>query len=204
MTRKIFALFIVVGIVCIIAIGAIILLNLPKESTPPSDESGALPTPYPLKSKENLPVFSIQKTKIGQTTETELHNLPIIKEETLPDNSKSYEISSHNPFLPNQVIAKNGTVIFERILYPTSTTSSDRTRLSTLLDKYGQAENIIIGSNEHGPEANIYSYSSKGFVIIGNPYIDYVLEIQVFYPMSTDNYIKYYGTPHETDSHEHL
>lgn len=197
------------GSVVIIAIVVIVLYNL-RVITPPIDTGNQdlYPTPYPISSQQLLPKASeIQKTTIGRTTKKEVEQLPELLEKTEnTDGSSTYTFTSPLLARPERIITKNDRVIFESILTPESPNAIGYASVDDYVAQFGQPEAILQGSKFYGWHMQGYVYASKGFTLIVNPFTQEVFEIHVYQPMTTDNYVKYYGddiTPDAQPPSEH-
>lgn len=154
-----------------------------------------VPTSVPINNTAANTLSPLQKTNINKTTDNELKSNPnIINNRQLADGSTEYTFKS--VFTPRPDIARtqNGIVYFERIKIPDTPGVNGYVTLGELIQKYGNPEKIIRGSNFYGSAAIFYIYASKGITIIGNKDSDSVYEVQVFKPISMEEYINTYNT----------
>jgi hypothetical protein len=136
-------------------------------------------------------ISSLQRAIIGKTTERELSGF--IKKELLPNGSIRYVFSSLSSARPNEIIVRNGVVIFERIIIPAKKGDLGYATISDFISKFGNPERAIRGSNFYGWAWTTYIYASRGFSFIANPNTDEVFEIQLYEPTKVDDYIEKYG-----------
>lgn len=139
-------------------------------------------------------IFPLQKTLIGQSIDrTTGGKLDIKNQEATEDGRLIFSLNSQNPLRADQVITKDDKVIFERIYIPESKSDPNHLLISTVIAKYGQPEKIFKGSRLWGHFVTTYIYSGKGVAFIGNPNTDEVYELQIFEPVSVEEYIQKYG-----------
>lgn len=150
-----------------------------------------LPTQPTLKSR----VSPYLKTLPGKTSEQEVLVLKNFKtKNVLPNNSTEYLFHSPRGSLRDDiVIIQNSVVIFERAITVDKTTRK-HPAISDFIKLYGNPEKELQGSDHYGEFEKTYIFSSKGFTIIGNPFTDEVDEIQIYLPITTDQYISLWGS----------
>lgn len=200
-------LFILSVLVIAIFFGLLILTSIERDDSP-TPLNGVTPTQTPLGSSGNpiTTLSPLQKTIIGTTTRQEIEQMPQITRTPISENTDQYNFSSEYVSRPNIIITENDLAAFERIVTSEKSSSPGFSRISELMNKFGQPEETITGSTHYGRFVNTYIYANKGFAIIGNPYTDEVYEIQQFTPMSVENYRSKYGqdiNPNQ-DSHEEV
>lgn len=170
----------------------------PQKKPSFNDIPTATPTPF-YKSSSNSTtqkIYSLQKTIINNTKDSEIQGLPdVIKTETLPNNTKEYLLNSPASLSrPNKIITQNGIVRYEQIITDeTNPASVTYATISRYKNVFGNPEKAIKGSRYYGSFMNTYIYASRGFALIGNPYTDEVFEVQTFVPTIVDKYIENYG-----------
>lgn len=184
-------------VVAIMIIGSMNSGN--KKTQNPSTVPITTPTPYYKAGSQNSTtekIYSLQKTIINSTQDSQIKNLPdIIKTETLTNGERKYSLNSPVPISrPNLILTKNGVSIFERtITNETDPNSKDYIAISQYQSIFGDPDKVIKRSKYYGDFMNTYIYASRGFALIGNPNTDEVYEVQAFVPMSTDQYVQQYG-----------
>lgn len=183
------------GVIAVSAIILIILYNFRVITPPPpSGDQDLYPTPYPLSSPLLPKASEIQKTTIGRTTEQDVEQLPERIEKTEnPDGSSTYTFTSPLTARPERIITKNDRVVFESILTPESPNAVGYSTVDEYSSQYGQPEAVLQGSKFYGWHMHVLVYATKGFSLIVNPFTQEIFEVHVYQPMSTDNYVKYYG-----------
>lgn len=192
-------ILLLVGIILFIGITTIFSLIQKRQQETPST---AFPTPTPVQTRRpGLPSISassyefspFQKTVIGNTTEQAVvSTIKISTKEVLPDGSTKYQMPSVNPLQPDEIISKNGVVVYEK----TSTfTNADGgfPSMASFAQVFGKPDEEIQGSAFYGPFAKTYIYATKGFALIANPNTDEVYEVQRFLPQSAASYKSVYG-----------
>lgn len=159
------------------------------------------PTQYPLPSttQRDTPgvttkISPLQRTIIGKTSDSEIEKHPDLqKKNVLPDGHTEYSFPSKVISRPNIIITSGGVAVFERIWTLSNNDPTSPIFIKDYKRLYGEPDKIIRGSYEYGWFAETHIYSTRGFAFIGNPYTDEVYELQVFEPMSVDDYGKSYG-----------
>ena len=140
--------------------------------------------------------------KIGETTINEVKQLPEIKNQQVKGNQTEFSFNSGR-YNDNKIITENGLVIFKNIITVDPETWQ-HPPLSSYLKVYGQPEAEYTGSNTYGSRFKTYLYPSKGLAFIGNPGPDELYEIQVFEPLTLDQYLNKWGSDiNETLETEH-
>ncbi|MBI2011467.1 hypothetical protein HYS91_01730 [Candidatus Daviesbacteria bacterium] len=175
--KPVFILILVLLLILILILLLIIFLKKPQESlTPPK-------------------ISDLQKTIIGKTNSQEIEKNLIIKEKKeLGEGKVEYNLETYiNPVRPDQVIVKDGQVIFERINIPEQTNHPSYVKLSYFKERFGEVESIKKGSKTYGPLIETHIYSSKGVALIANPFTEEVYEIQLFKPSTAEKYIREFG-----------
>lgn len=178
---------IIFGVVLIvISVIVVVILTQGNKAGPPSNSA--------------LHISPLQKSTIGQIPNTDLTTLPnFIKSEKKEDQT-IWSYRTHNPFRSDEVITNNqGFVVFEKITIPENNTTTGSIKISTFIQQHGEAERTIQGSADYGPFSNTYVYAGKGFTVIANPSTGTVQEIQLYQPLSVDEYLKTYGGTIETE-----
>lgn len=181
-------LFILIGVLFLITLSILSLLIVSITNKPGSNVPFTTPTPIPDA------VSTIQYTFIGDTTQEEVEKLPTIeKKEVLPDGTTRYSLKSPLISRKNEILTKDGSVIFERILVPESPSAKGYAKISEYKSRFGQPEQTIRGSRFYGELFSTLIYAKNGFTLIGNTRTDEVFEIQHFSPMSIEEYKRLYG-----------
>lgn len=181
-------------LVVIISVIIIMTANVLAPKDPPREYVNILPTPFPATAPELQKTSPIQQTIIGKTTKEEVEQLPgrVLKEE-IEDGSVRYSFSSALVSRPDTIIVKEDRVIYETIITPESPHAQGHTTIDHYQDQYGEPEAVLNGSKFYGWHMRNYIYAQQGFVLIANPYTGEVFEIHAFQPMTTEEYIQYYG-----------
>lgn len=193
--------YLLIGLLAMILLAILTLmgLNRPNKPIPPpvimaNPSPSSLFSPLP-RTTINLPE-PMSKIIIGQTTDQEVQKIANIKSVTQNENNqKVYSLSSTLPARDNQIISQKGIVIFTR----TVTLKPDYSYPQ--LKEYqniGKPEQEISGSAYYGKFEKTFIYASKGIAIIANPYNGDVEEIQMFAPMTVDQYIQQWGQDMKT------
>lgn len=139
-------------------------------------------------------VSPLEQVVIDKTTQQEVENLDTVEDKkTLPDGTVQYSLISPLVTRKNEVLVKDNTVVFERILIPESKNALGYATISEYTKQYGQPEETIEGSRFYGPPISTFIYADQGFAFIANTITDEVYEIQKFQPMSVSDYKKLYG-----------
>ncbi len=146
-------------------------------------------TPLPLPQKLNVIQRGIPNVPIGNIEP----QLNLVSKEASSDGSIVYNIQSGNPMRPDQLITKDGIVLFERIYIPEEPSDPGYMTLTEVEEKYGPAELVEQGSVFWGGFFKTYIYASKGYAFIANPHTKEVFEMHTFIPQSGDDYKKLYG-----------
>ncbi|MBI2022342.1 hypothetical protein HYS97_00620 [Candidatus Daviesbacteria bacterium] len=149
-------------------------------------------------AEETLPVKSfnpLEKTQVGKTRESdiEVQFSPAKKFIATRSGEMVFELESISPLRPDEIRAKEGLVIFERIRLPENPSQIGYSTISSFKVQFGQPEKTIKGSKFYGPLFETLIYSSKGVTIIGNPFTDEIFEVQRYTPTSIEDYINRYG-----------
>lgn len=134
-----------------------------------------------------------QKTVIGKTTASEAATLFALSKKQNPDGSTTLTLSSADPLTTDEIVIKNGIVIFEK----TGTFTSKRgglPKVSYFKQLFGEPQETIVGSQRYGQFATAYVFADYGFTLIGNSYADEVYEIQRFQPTTVEQYKIQFGS----------
>lgn len=185
-----------IGIILFVAFTTFLSLLQKPQETPTT----IFPTPTPVQinkpsslSTSTYEFSPFQKTQIGKTTEQEaVAKTTVLKKEALSDGSVKYDVPSVNALQPDQIISKNGIVIYEK----TSTFTNKQggfPKLSSLVNLFNPSEMELRSHPFYGPFVTTYIFAYKGLAIVGNPNTDEVYEVQRFSPQSIDSYLKIYG-----------
>ena len=152
-------------------------------------------TPVPTLAQSPEPIVpALQKSIIGKTPESEVDKNPgFLRKESLNDGRTKYVFESPLTVRPNEIITRDGRVVYEKALTPSNPSSQGYTTVSEMINQYGQPEKLIKGSKFYGWGLDQYIYASKGFSFVGNSYNDEVYEFGFFGPMSIENYVGRYG-----------
>lgn len=190
-------LFVFLLVLSFLSLGIIYLL---LSNIKPAQETTILPTPTVYDYHSSTPETSsykfspFQKTVIGKTSDKEIDSLTsIISKEASSDGTITYLVKSVNSLQPDKVITKNGAVIYEDTSSFTDALGGFP-KTASYMDKFGNPEKKIDGSEKYGPFVSTYIYAEKGFSLIGNPNTDEVYEIQRFLPMPIVEYLNKYGS----------
>lgn len=189
------------GLLILLAVIVLVWFLIPKKTT--NQEGTALLTPTPVSvNRQITPIppsssyqfSSFQKTVIGKTPEQEIALLKaVLKKETIAGDQTRYTLLSVNPQQDDEIITKNGVVVFEK----TSTfTNNDGgfPKFSPIKNLYGKEEMALQGHPYYGPFAVTYIFAYRGFAVVVNPNTDNIYEVQRFTPLSIDSYLKIYGS----------
>lgn len=167
-----------------------LLLNLLYKSKQAIVTTPTIPTPFVVAPPEK--VYSLQKTIIGKTTNEEVEKKPdLLKKETLPTGEIKYSFKSPLSTRPNEIITKDGQVVFERVLAPPVT--DDSIRMPTYRKQYGSPEKVLRGSNAYGYWMETHIYARLGFAFVANPNNNEIFEFHSFKPTTPETYIQTYG-----------
>lgn len=190
------AVVIVITLLVLVSILSYLTVMVSTRRIIPPITTFPTPSPFPVgdRRREEQPrVSSLQKTRIGQPT----GNLEIIagfeKKETLPDGSTKYSFTGIVSIRPNEVVAKNGIAVFERVVTPEKSTEKGYARISEYTQKHGQPERVIKGSLFYGDFGSTYIYASNGLSFIGNPFTNEIFEFHIYPPTIPDEYVRQYG-----------
>lgn len=189
-----------IGIVSILLLSILLLMvgiimYISGQNNVSDGNLSGLPSPTPLQSEiESQPkLYELQKTTIGANRDTVERLSEVEKKETLPDGSLRYSLKSPLISRKNEIIVKNGQVIYERILVPESRKSPGYVTISEYRHRLGNPAAIIRGSRFYGPLIATILYPEKGIVLIGNTYTDEVYEVHAFSPMTLEDYRSQFG-----------
>lgn len=176
----------------------IVILLLVSFATSPQQPASSLPTPTPTmtstKTSREQKVSVIQKGIINNGVPKGIEKSPDFEYKTiLPDGDIKYTFESPLVRRKNEIIAKNDSVIFERILTPEKSITLGYAKISDYTKIFGQPPEIIRGSYFYGPFISTLIYADKGIALIGNRRTDEAYEIHVFEPMSVKSYRELYG-----------
>ncbi len=136
-------------------------------------------------------ISPLQKTIIGKTSDAELKRT--LTGEATGSGEMLYKIPTSIPLTQDQIITKDGVVVFEKINLPVNKSTPGYAKVSDFNAKFGEPEGKLQGSVSYGPFVNTYLYPSKGFAFVGNAYTDEVYELQTFTPMTVEMYKQLYG-----------
>lgn len=190
-------------IICLIFIPILFWL-LPSQTTGP--EEGLLtPTLQPGEFPATQNVSPLQKAVIGKTTEEQVNKLPgLLNREVFPDGQIKYNFESPLSLRPNEIILKNGRVVYERELTPEEPSLVGYTTLSEMTQRFGNPDKVFEGSKFYGWPLKQYIYSTHGFSFVANPNNNEVYEMNFFEPMSVPEYEARYGQDITIDSGPHV
>lgn len=182
----------------VVALSLFILVLIISIWSPRTESPQNSPTPTPASSVDRLPreqrISVIQKSAIEKTTEREVADMPGLENKsTLADGSTRYTFNSPLLSRKNEIITKDGTAVFERIIVPEKSKDPGYARISAFISRYGQPQKTIKGSVFYGELISTFIYADKGFTLIGNPRTDEVFEIQIYAPMPIDQYSQQFG-----------
>ncbi len=180
-----------IGIGLLLLLVPLIFSAFGPASTPGKKPVEPIPTNAPVTLQKISP---LQKNLIGAKPDTNLRGSPLyLGSITLPDGNTKLNFESPINSRPNEVITKNGIVIYEKDLTPQDPQSSEFISLTSVFASFGQPERLIKGSKYYGSFLNQYIYAGKGFSLVANPNNNEVYEMIFFEPMSVEGYISKYG-----------
>lgn len=186
-------LFLLGGLLFAVGFIFIIVLSLFSQTSQPIPTTPS-PTPIPTPIVQNYKYSPLQKTEPGKTTFSDLSRIPNLREiPSTISGTREFIAESVSPLRPNQILVRDNTVIFERILTPIKSSDYGYARISDFTEKYGEPDRIIQGSRHYGSLMNTYIYADQGFTLIGNPFTNEVFEIQQFLPISVERYLQLYS-----------
>lgn len=199
LTNKKFLVFVLFFCAAFLVLAALLFFNSPNNKR--QNKEIIYPTITPVinkKSPSYEPLISkYSKTVIGYTPEKEVASYPgLIKQKKIGPNTTSFTYDSLFAFRNNEIVTKNGLVIYEKVI--TVNNSLVHPKISDFLNLYGPAEKEFTGSKTYGRFEKTYIYASRGFSLVGNPSTDEVDEIQTFLPTTVDNYLKNWGKDIDT------
>lgn len=150
---------------------------------------------FPTSKKTNITTITpAQRSIVGETTESDLENLPdVIATEQVSESETHYTLRSFINILPDKIIAKDGVVVYEKVTLPTSKDKPESRSISQITNIYGPPERKEQGSVRFGQFLSTYIYASRGFAFAGNSNTDTVHEMEFFKPMSVNEYLVLYG-----------
>lgn len=123
-----------------------------------------------------------------QLTLENIERSPLLKsKKLLPDGSSEYLLTSYLLGRDSKVIAKDGQILFRRLINFTSD-NKPLPKFSGYQKKLGDPEEIITGSKYYGYNIHTYIYPNKGYSLVGNPQTDEIFELQRFTPTTLDDY----------------
>jgi len=180
-----------IGLFLLLLIVPSIFSALRPARTPRTKTSEPIPTNAPVTQLRILP---LQKNIIGGKLETNFKDSPFyLGSSTLPNGDIKFNTESPIGSRPNEVITKNGIVVYEKDLTPQDPQSPDYVTLTSIFSSFGQPDRLIKGSKYYGAFLNQYIYASRGFSLVANPNNNEVYEMTFFEPTSVERYISKYG-----------
>lgn len=176
----------------------ILFVLIIRISRTPNVTPDNLPIPTPIivsnKNSQEQKLSSLQESLINNEIPQDIESSPDFESKTtLPDGEIRYILKSPLISRKNEIIVKNGKVVFERILTPEKSNSPGYAKISDYTKIFGQPQEKIRGSDFYGPFISTLIYPNEGFALIGNAHTDEVYEIQTFQPMTLETYKKLYG-----------
>lgn len=192
LNKRILVLSIGAAAMAIVVVLYFISSNTRTNNTEPSEPITSISSP-------------IKKTVIGVTKEEDLAGLDIIESTTLPSGETQHLITSELISRPDEIITKEGVVVYERVLLPENPTENGYETFSSIELGFGTPDLVLEGSDFYGWNIESRIYSSKGFTAIGNPNTGEIYELQFYEPMPAEEYVNLYGEDINTElgPHEH-
>lgn len=140
----------------------------------------------------NIPIYN--NLELGISTEEEIiQTLGYPVEEISKNGIKVLEYSSKSPNYNNELSVENGKLAFVKEII----TLDDNIKISDIVNKYGDYENIL-----YGPNSNVgfylYVYLTKGIAYIGHQESGLILEIWYFPPTDFDTFKESYASDYGT------
>src|SRR3989344_6716077 len=136
-------------IVCLILIPILFWL-LPSKPIVPR-EGFPTPTLKPGEFQAPQNISPLQRAEIGKTTEEQVNKLPgLLSREVLPDGQIKYGFESPLSSRLNEVIIKNGRVVYEKELTPEIQNSVGHTTRSEMTQGFGNPDKVLEGSKFYG------------------------------------------------------
>lgn len=200
---KLLLLFIVLIIIVFLMT---LISSVSQPENIPLAPTSTTPTPVQIRQfqKSTGKLSPLQQTIIKKTTESEIQKTyGIEKIRTLPNNTTEYILPSSFSKLPQQIIVKNGVVVYEEIVTPKDPTKEGFVRLSDFTRAFGTPDSDVRGSKRYGWWMHTYIYPGKGIAVLADPETDIIYEIRIFVPTTLEEYIKQYGNdldPNATES----
>ena len=142
------------------------------------------------------PVSPLQKTNVGGRfvkSYQEFATLHLTDQGTKNDIT-TYSYDSAVPKVSNTILVKNGQVYSEKIAIPTNVNQQGYVTTTYLVKLYGKPDKSYYAQTYYGP-LNVMIWGNKGLAAKTDILAGTVRELQVFRPMSADDYITQLGDP---------
>lgn len=188
--KPILLLMMVLGIFLLITV-AVLISTTQQEQLPDEKTDPKIIYPQPPSQQASQQQRTYATIKIGETTSEEIKKLPDLKGEQVRGNQTEFDFKSGR-YNDNTVVTENGVVVFKKIVTVDPQTWQ-HPPLSSYLGAYGNPEAEFTGSSTYGSRFKTYVYPSKGLAFIGNPTPNELYEIQVFEPMTLEQYRNKWG-----------
>lgn len=187
-------LVIIIGSLLLLLLLLIFVFTARRENDQPEPGSSPSPTITPITVQQTpFPTRIITEENI-HFSENELKEhlgirSDLIKKDGLPDGTIRYYFDSSRIGRLNMVVTKGEEILLQReVLLPDMPTS-----LSDISTAYGEPNRILKGSHYYGADIQTHVYAESGMAFVVNPQTNLVLEKHLFYPTTTDDYIKRFG-----------
>ena len=186
--------FFMLAVATLVFVGLIIasLLRTPGEPLPPPQPQPEQLVPKGIISEESFSTF--KEVEIGKTTEQELQTLSNLTEKTTQNpDTREFVYNSAFDYRENAIITEDSVAAFKRII-PVNPNDWSSPQISYYQNIYGTPQAEHVGSATYGRFMKTYIYADKGAAVIFNPSTGEVFEIQLFSPVTVDQYLEKWGS----------